>query len=132
LHSAAHRERRRLDQRIRATIGRDRRVRRRAHDHLQRRVASRQRARGSDEGVEVARNLLGAASREERQHRPLGVQPEGATSLCPIGQLACAIEQRVSHEGRVHAVVAQELLLERQDHRGAGHRAGERGHPAGA
>ena len=128
---AQQRERRRVHERIGTALLGNRDVRRRAHDHLQRGIAPLQLTRRRDERIEMARDLLRAAAGKEReQRRP--ADADRARAARRDRAASRAVEQRMPDEGRVDAVVAEQLLLERQNHRGLRHRARQRLHAAGA
>src|ERR1700726_3783602 len=72
------------------------------------------------EVVDVAIDLLLAASRKEREHRLVERQPERLACFHFCRHVDGPIEQRMAHERRVDAEPAEKPLLERDDHSGFG------------
>ena len=77
--------------------------------------------RRRDECIEVPPDLLRPAAREKAPARDRPVRsPSVARAACAVRHRGRAIEQRMPDERGVDPVLAEERLLERQDHRGLG------------
>ena len=103
-----------------------------AHDDRERRIAPLELTRRLDERIEVARDLLRAAAREQRQEPLALADTQRPPCLGAVRQCPGAIQERMPDERRVDAVLSQERFLEREDHSCLRDRAGKLAQPLGA